>query len=83
MHLYTYANYITNCLQKNNTKADVSKSNFVIESNNDCNEEITNTINLDLATISSNEQCTQNLLALSVNVTEATIEVHYEKSDGQ
>lgn len=82
MHLYTYANYITNYLQKNNTEADVSKSNFVLESNNDCNE-ITNTVNLDLATISSNEQCTQNLLALAVNVTEATIEVHYEKSDGQ
>ena len=60
----------------------MSKSNFVLESNNDCNE-ITNTVNLDLATISSNEQCTQNLLALAVNVTEATIEVHYEKSDGQ
>lgn len=82
MHLYTYAYYITNYLQKNNTEADVSKSNFVLESNNDCNE-ITNTVNLDLATISSNEQCTQNLLALAVNVTEATIEVHYEKSDGQ
>lgn len=40
MYLYANANYIINYLKENCTEVDVTKSDILIESNNDCDEEI-------------------------------------------